>query len=334
MIRFEQFSSSNPELYPLFLELVYHIFCDPSYSKTDLEVPFLLGLRCKDIALRNRFFQIFNQSIEHSLLARMTHIFSVQNWEPLAHSFWIKQALELFLALVIVDVPLQVVTATSEHYANKMDTSGTEGGNDYVRAIKTDFLSEMRKTTVFLTLDSLKELFQQDIELTHNLWILIFPALWSLLSKENQSAITKSFKPFLSKEYHLKQHRIYFGLPHIIQTLIEGISHCDPVPFLPTELLKYLAKNSNSWHACLYLLEHPHRHLEPEYDKAANDLALYELYNQLSEHDLSYYFLKSLASDEETKYALLLEQHDRFQKSQEVTKQKNYFWSCTHKKNF
>jgi hypothetical protein len=63
MTRYDQIAS--PELQSLFLDLVYHVFSDPTAAKErrELEGGFMMGLRSKDSAVRNNFFELFHKSI-------------------------------------------------------------------------------------------------------------------------------------------------------------------------------------------------------------------------------------------------------------------------------
>ena len=45
----------------------------------------------------------------------------------------------------------------------------------------------------------LRELFAQDSHLVHNLWVQLFPAIWSKLSKEEQTKLTKPIVQLLAK---------------------------------------------------------------------------------------------------------------------------------------
>jgi len=65
-----------------------------------LEAAFLSGLRCSQPAVREKFFNLFNQQINTRLPERLLYIVSSQNWEPMMTHYWIKQCIELLLATV------------------------------------------------------------------------------------------------------------------------------------------------------------------------------------------------------------------------------------------
>lgn len=322
MTRFEQLNLGG-NLHTLFLELVYHIYNDSSFPKTELvqlENGFMMGLRCRDTNLRNKFFELFNRSIDNHIFNRLTHIFSTQNWEH-ASSFWIRHALDLLLALVNgSDQPLKIDTIS-----NHEETMEISSSHELIIQITNQFSNEANSTLISNLLGSLRELFQQDSELAYHLWVQLFPLIWSQLSSEDQSHLIKTIKCFLGKEYHSKQQRLISGQHNVIQALLEGISRCQPLPNLPKELIKYLGKTFNCWHVAIYLLEHSSSSMfEFSGDSQENflpgsiEICLSELYQSLSEEDLYFGLLKMRASVEETKCALLLEQHGQWQKSQDL----------------
>lgn len=53
----------------------------------------MLGLKARDPATRTKFTQLYNQAVPASLYHRLEFIVMLQDWEPLAGSFWLKQAL-------------------------------------------------------------------------------------------------------------------------------------------------------------------------------------------------------------------------------------------------
>ena len=127
MIRFENFE--NQSLHFTFLELVYFIFNEPSAKDkkneiSQLEPGFMMGLRAADPHLRNKFFSIFHSSISKSLPDRISYIFSVQNWESISNSFWIKQCLDLILVLPVPQTtPMEIITTTATATATATSTS-------------------------------------------------------------------------------------------------------------------------------------------------------------------------------------------------------------------
>jgi hypothetical protein len=59
-----------------------------------------------------------NISIPTGIGARLQYIFEKQNWEPMAAFFWLKQALDLFLASVPFEAALLMQT---QHHSNQYE---------------------------------------------------------------------------------------------------------------------------------------------------------------------------------------------------------------------
>ena len=57
----------------------------------------MLGLRASSQDMRRKFFQIYNKSIPQPLFDRLQFLICTQNWEKLAGTFWLKEALVGFI---------------------------------------------------------------------------------------------------------------------------------------------------------------------------------------------------------------------------------------------
>lgn len=71
-----------------------------------VERQFLLGLRAKDPEMRMNFFSLYHESLAKTLFARLQYIFQLQDWEALSDVFWLKQGLDLLLAILVEDKPI------------------------------------------------------------------------------------------------------------------------------------------------------------------------------------------------------------------------------------
>ena len=71
-----------------------------------VERQFLLGLRAKDPEMRIRFFSLYHESLEKTLFTRLRYVIHVQDWEALSDVFWLKQGLDLLLAILVEDKPI------------------------------------------------------------------------------------------------------------------------------------------------------------------------------------------------------------------------------------
>lgn len=66
----------------------------------------MLGLRARDPDTRKKFFLLYHESLGKSLFTRLQFIIQVQDWEALSDVFWLKQGLDLLLAILVEDKPI------------------------------------------------------------------------------------------------------------------------------------------------------------------------------------------------------------------------------------
>lgn len=146
-----------------------------------------------------------------------------------------------------------------------------------------------------------------DAQTAHNTWISVFPAVWSGLSRREQSEITNCMVVLLSKDYHTKQASLR---PNVIQTFLTGINACSPPMTLPPHLVKYLAKTFGAWHISLEILE---KSLEYTKDDDLTVLdhihdSLADVYAELAEEDMFYGLWRRRSIRQETNIGLAFEQ--------------------------
>ena len=110
MLIFEKWPTQN--LLERFLELVIKIYEDPTVTRTELTVrlehAFLIGTRAKDVEMRNRFMSIFNRALSKTASYRLNYVLTLQNWDTLADSFWLKQASHLIMGSVEMSMPARL----------------------------------------------------------------------------------------------------------------------------------------------------------------------------------------------------------------------------------
>ncbi|KAM4023906.1 transformation/transcription domain-associated protein [Anomaloglossus baeobatrachus] len=91
------------ELNAQFLELVNYVYRDENLSGSELtaklEPAFLSGLRCSQPHIRAKFFEAFDTSMKRRVYDRLLYVTCSQNWEAMGNHFWIKQCIELLLAV-------------------------------------------------------------------------------------------------------------------------------------------------------------------------------------------------------------------------------------------
>lgn len=66
----------------------------------------MLGLRARDPEVRKKFFTLYHESLGKTLFIRLQYIIQIQDWEALSDVFWLKQGLDLLLAVLVEDKPI------------------------------------------------------------------------------------------------------------------------------------------------------------------------------------------------------------------------------------
>ncbi|KAK8962950.1 hypothetical protein KSP40_PGU020559 [Platanthera guangdongensis] len=336
----KEFSQTELEEWDInYLELLYGLCADSSKYPLVLrqevfqkvERQYMLGLRAKDPEIRQRFFLLYHDSLGKSLFTRLQFIIQFQDWEAVSDVFWLKQGLDLLLAVLVEKEPINLAPNSARApplmvSGPLLDRSGVlphvpdapEGLNSFpltfesLLAKHAQFLNETSKLQVGDLVIPLRELAYADANVAYHLWVLVFPIVWVTLHKEEQVSLAKPIISLLSKDYHKKQQA---SRPNVVQALLEGIHLCHPQPRLPSEVIKYIGKTYNAWHISLALLE-SHVMLFMNDPKCAESLA--ELYRLLNEEDIRCGLWKRRSITAETRAGLSLVQHGYWQHAQNL----------------
>ncbi|GLU19769.1 hypothetical protein SLE2022_359970 [Rubroshorea leprosula] len=320
-----------------YLQLLYGICADSNKYPLNLrqevfekvERQFMLGLRAKDPEIRMKFFLLYHESLEKTLFTRLKFIIQIQDWEALSDVFWLKQGLDLLLAILVEDKPITLAPNSARvlpllAQGSLPDSSGMqhqvteipEGSEEAPLTVDNlvlkhaQFLNETSKLQVADLVIPLRELAHTDANVAYHLWVLVFPIVWVTLHKEEQVALAKPMITLLSKDYHKKQQA---SRPNVVQALLEGLQLSHPQPRMPSELIKYIGKTYNAWHIALALLE-SHVMLFQNDTKCSESLA--ELYRLLNEEDMRCGLWKKRSVTAETRAGLSLVQHGYWQRAQ------------------
>ncbi|XP_040962395.1 transformation/transcription domain-associated protein [Gossypium hirsutum] len=322
-----------------YLQLLYEICADSNkYPLTlrqevfqKVERQFMLGLRARDPEIRMKFFSLYHESLGKTLFTRLQFIIQIQDWEALSDVFWLKQGLDLLLAILVEDKPITLAPNSARVLplvapGSVPDSSGMqqqitevpEGSEDAPLTLDSivlkhaQFLNEMSKLQVADLVIPLRELAHRDANVAYHLWVLVFPIAWVTLLKDEQVTLAKPMIALLSKDYHKKQQA---SRPNVVQALLEGLQLSHPQPRMPSELIKYIGKTYNAWHIALALLE-SHVMLFMNETKCSESLA--ELYRLLNEDDMRCGLWKKRSVTAETKAGLSLVQHGYWQRAQSL----------------
>ena len=136
-----------------------------------VERQFMLGLRAKDPNTRMKFFTLYHESLGKTLFTRLQYIIQVQDWEALSDVFWLKQGLDLLLAILVENKPITLApnsarvlpfvlssslpdnSAMQQQSADISVSEGQEEGPltfDRLVSKHAQFLNEMNKLQVIL----------------------------------------------------------------------------------------------------------------------------------------------------------------------------------------
>ncbi|KDP46748.1 hypothetical protein JCGZ_06536 [Jatropha curcas] len=296
-----------------------------------VERQFMLGLRAKDPDVRMKFFSLYHESLAKTLFARLQFIIQLQDWEALSDVFWLKQGLDLLLAILVEDKPITLApnsarvlpllvsgslpdgSGMQQHVTDVPDGSEEAPLTFESLVLKhAQFLNEMTKLQVADLVIPLRELAHTDANVAYHLWVLVFPIVWVTLHKDEQVTLAKPMITLLSKDYHKKQQA---SRPNVVQALLEGLQLSHPQPRMPSELIKYIGKTYNAWHIALALLE-SHVMLFMNETKCSESLA--ELYRLLNEEDMRCGLWKKRSITAETRAGLSLVQHGYWQRAQSL----------------
>ncbi|XP_077231461.1 uncharacterized protein LOC143864410 isoform X2 [Tasmannia lanceolata] len=322
-----------------YLQLLYGICADSSKYPLSVrqelfqkvERQFMLGLRAKDPEIRERFFSLYHESLGKTLFTRLQYIIQIQDWEALSDVFWLKQGLDLLLAILVENEPITLAPNSARvpplmasgslpersglHHQISDEQPNFDGGPltfDILVHKHAQFLNEMSKLQVADLVIPLRELAHTDANVAYHMWVLVFPIVWVTLQKDEQVALAKPMIALLSKEYHKKQQA---SRPNVVQALLEGLHLSHPQPRMPSELIKYIGKAFNAWHISLALLE-SHVMLFMSDTKCSESLA--ELYRLLNEEDMRCGLWKKRSVTAETRAGLSLVQHGYWQRAQSL----------------
>ncbi|RVX66256.1 hypothetical protein B0A52_10183 [Exophiala mesophila] len=332
MLIFEKWQ--NQTLLDRFLELVIKIYEDPTVTRTELTVrlehAFLIGTRAKDVEMRNRFMSIFNRALSKTASYRLNYVLTLQNWDTLADSFWLKQASHLIMDSVEMSLPArlhaedlrlcpvsQLFNASLVSPEQQKDDLIIEDGLESLITAQRRFNQEMQEVKVRDLLEPIIQLQHADDTVAYDVWVKLFPLCWSALNRDERLDLEKGMVTLLAREYHQRQLN---ARPNVVQALLEGVVRARPRFKVPPHVMKFLSKTYDAWYTALISLEEST--IDPLIDTPAvresNLDALVEVYAGLQEDDLFYGTWRRRCKFMETNAALSYEQHGIWDKAQQL----------------
>ncbi|RMZ92452.1 hypothetical protein DV736_g312, partial [Chaetothyriales sp. CBS 134916] len=332
MIIFEKWHDQS--LLERFLELVIKIYEDPTVTRSELTVrlehAFLIGTRARDVNMRNRFMTIFNRALSQTANYRLSYVLTLQNWDTLADSFWLKQASHLILGSVdgstqarlhtedIVICPIsQLFSPSLVNHEQKKDDIIIDDDLEALATAQRRFAQEVHDVKVRDLLDPLTQLQHIDDNLAYTVWVTLFPLCWMALNRDERVDLEKGMVTLLTREYHQRQLN---ARPNVVQALLEGAVRAKPRFKIPPHVIKFLCRTYDAWYTGLVSLEEST--IDPLIDtpqvRESNLDALVEVYAGLQEDDLFYGTWRRRCKFMETNSALSYEQHGMWDKAQQL----------------
>ena len=190
LLKMAAFEHREEALYQKYLDVVYEVYDLDVLRGTDithlLEPAFLLGTKSRNPLQRARFLNKLEQSLPRTLDARLQYLYSLQNWDTLADSYWIPQILSMLLSLADPFEPFLRRPVEKIQDADVIPGMGQDA-------------------TVGDIIRPALNLIHLDPDLAHQLWVAVFPLCWASLTRIQQTGFTGYIIKLLSKEIHYKQ---------------------------------------------------------------------------------------------------------------------------------
>ena len=315
-----------------FLDLVIRIYEDPKITRTELTVrlehAFLIGTRAVDVDMRNRFLGIFDRSLTKTASARLIYVLTSQNWDTLAETFWLSQAIQLIFGAIEMGNSIQLhsedfkMTPPVQYFAK---SAGDPRKNDLMLEEQYEnfmiqhrrFYTELGDVKARDVLEPLCQLQHTDTSVAYQTWVALFPLCWSLLSQDDRRDLEKGMIVLLTKDHHQRQ---IDRRPNVVQALLEGIVRSKPKCKMPPRVLNYLTRTFDAWYTAAASLEE--QAITPLLDtplvRESNLDALVEVYAGLQEDDFFYGTWRRRCKFVETNAALSYEQMGMWDKAQHL----------------
>ena len=327
MLLFE--ARPDPTLLHKFLDLVIRIYEHAQVTRTELTVrlehAFLVGTRAQDVEMRNRFMGIFNRNLVKTVNNRLLYVLTEQNWDTLAESFWLSQAIELIFGAADTSTlaqlhsddfkmmpPMQTFGASSND-GRRNDLMLEEKFEDFIASYRR-FQASIGDVRVRDIIEPLCQLQHTDSNVAYQIWVALFPLCWSLITRDDRNELEKGFVALLTKDYHQRQ---VDRRPNVVQAILEGNARTRPRCRVPPHVLKFLSRTYDAWYTAAVSLEESA--IVPQIDtpsvRESNLDALVEVYAGLQEDDFFYGTWRRRCKFVETNAALSYEQNGMWDKA-------------------
>jgi transformation/transcription domain-associated protein len=319
-----------PQLHKDYVDVVVTLYtnaiAEPALLEELSALPamFLGGLFSRDPSCRIRFFELLHQKLSPALVERMQQITNVSTWAAHPYLFWIQPASELLMCLAVQDSALRLSDAGARVpaaiFGQKAPVSLTANACGLLNQHFVKFITPLQALRARDLIDPLRDLMFHDADLCIHMFVSLFSMIWDgVLEKQTRESVLGNLLALLSHESMTKQAKLQ---PNVVQVLLLALSRCKTLQkqAIPVQLLKFCGSTFNAWHTSMKLLEDelvdpatPAEMMHPVFS------SLSDMFRRLNEDDMYYGSLVALQShSEESKAALVLEQHGMWHRAQEV----------------
>ncbi|XP_017777683.1 PREDICTED: transformation/transcription domain-associated protein isoform X2 [Nicrophorus vespilloides] len=266
-------------------------------------------------------------SHESSILPNITSVINLAEAKKREEFYAIKQENpDVFVKSEVKEEAMDMDLTNVDSNPNTDENSVNFGNVMKIINKQHEFLESCKTTTSHRFLMAAAQLCHMDTQLAEQVWLQMFPKLWSILDERQRNRLTQDILPFITSGTHIVQKDCH---PSAVNTFVEALSRCNPTIQISPPLMQYIGKSHNLWHRMAlgleqmafdqnvttksintYELENGENPKKEIYD------CLGQLYAQLCEEDLWAGLWQRHAYYKETSIAIMYEQHGLFEQAQ------------------
>ena len=218
---------------------------------------------------KSQFNQILKDLIGVSIWRRMLFVFD--QFDGTDTKFWVRLALDVLLG-GLEDSAVVDCEDMEEDIETQLDRNTAELLRQHFKYIKNNRTHQAKDL-----ITSLRQI--SNFQISSNLFIHIFPQIWSVLSNSQQNSLVFTMESmFIHKQPPEPSDSNSF------KTILTAVACCCPLPSIRPEILQYLAKVHNCWQVSIPLLETYSIYLA---DKEKPLMYLQQLNDRLGERELA-----------------------------------------------
>ena len=216
-----------------------------------------------------QFNQILKDLIGVSIWRRLLFVFD--QFDGTDTKFWVRLALDILLG-GLEDSAVVDCEDMDEDIETQLDRNTAELLRQHFKYINNNRIHQAKDLITCLRQIA-------NFQISSNLFIQIFPQIWSILSNSQQNSLVFTMESiFIHKQPPEPSDSNSF------KSILTAVACCSPLPSIRPEILQYLAKVHNCWHISIPLLETYAVHLP---DKEKSLMYLEQLSSRLGERELA-----------------------------------------------